>query len=696
MDAARHYDELQQRAASYGEHLDGLVTSAARFTLAALGSGAALLASGVIEDVYLPFVLAAATLLLVSLSLICVLYLGHPKVVPSRVELDLEVHKYCADNSALWNKLRVSALGSFWVAIVIAAALVFLSLTIDHDEPLIAFDTVVIIGQVLALGAVLLVLYDFGRVSRYIFGRYPTDQRKRLRAGQIWDLGGYKPGEEVRCRLARKWGKLLQSPRPQAVSTVAATSVQPDSTQMPHRGLPSVSGHVSKSVMPLRPTELDVRENDPFADDALNRQAQIEALGYRLVKEEQAAIISINGGFGTGKSTFLKMLAEHLRSQDVDVQEFNAWQQSHTEDPLVDLVSALAQGTDSTSGLLQLAREYGLRIVKGAMTTAVRLAFSGIIDPKDFAGVDVESPVGYFSAWAHAECKTAEFKKELEEVVQKGSGKLVVVVDELDRCRPGYALDLLSVVRYLFDAPGVVTVLGVNRRELEYRVQKVLGDACDADEYLRRFVDLPINLSAPTVGELTTFANSIINDTALRTHSQSEIFEESLAYLIAESHLSLRDAQQMARLNATVASPSGRQDTEWQIAALAMLMLRRIDRDFYVEFLAGKRDGIDAVKKLRETLPGMWQQDPEFGVAIYYLEVSLLHMLLPASGPTVKMKGFVGRFVKAKLGDEATAKAIRADWKHKLRSTGPYSGGASGYNGLCPASDIAKQIEGDL
>ena len=87
--------------------------------------------------------------------------------------------------------------------------------------------------------------------------------------------------------------------------------------------------------MPLRPPEFAVNPENPYDKDTLGRQRRVEAL-CNLIKEETlaAAVVSVDGGFGTGKSVFLRMCAVCLRHAGVHVVDFNAWQQSHTNDPL--------------------------------------------------------------------------------------------------------------------------------------------------------------------------------------------------------------------------------------------------------------------------------------------------------------------------------------------------------------------------
>jgi len=71
---------------------------------------------------------------------------------------------------------------------------------------------------------------------------------------------------------------------------------------------------------------------------------------------------------------------------------------------------------------------------------------------------------------------------------------VIVFVDELDRCRPPYAIALLERIKHLFGVPGVVFVLGVDRDQLGHSIRALYGAGMDVDGYLRRFIDLAYHL----------------------------------------------------------------------------------------------------------------------------------------------------------------------------------------------------------
>ena len=73
----------------------------------------------------------------------------------------------------------------------------------------------------------------------------------------------------------------------------------------------------------------------------------------------------------------------------------------------------------------------------------------------------------------------------------------MLLVDELDRCRPTYAVQILEKMKHLFNVPNIIFVLAVDRNQLGYSIQSMYGQGMDVSGYLRRFIDLDFNLPVP-------------------------------------------------------------------------------------------------------------------------------------------------------------------------------------------------------
>ena len=422
--------------------------------------------------------------------------------------------------------------------------------------------------------------------------------------------------------------------------------------------------------MPLRPPEFVVDPGEPFKNDTLGRERPITTLTKIIVDEDQAAVISVNGGFGSGKSAFLKMLAANLRRQEdteVEVLEFNAWQQSHTSDPLVDLVSALAMGRDDRRDLLVAVGKFGLRVAKGVGISALSFVTGGMVHLGSVEDAQDGNDEALLPAWAQTESAVAEFTDGLRTVVgpesddESGSVKLVIIVDELDRCRPDYAIDMLNVVRHLFAVPGVVVVLGVNQEELEHRVVEVFGPKTKADIYLRRFVDLPVSLRALDPPRIGVFVNSALQQALAGSKLDSDWVKATLELLLSSSDTSLRDVQQLARLAVRVVPRDSDSSSAayHRLAALSLIVLRHVDRQSYESFVGGGSDAFAAVADLRAGFPAIVvSEKSESRDTLDYLESMLFYVGDEQHRSAATSDDFFDRFDEAELGDVDDAARI--------------------------------------
>ena len=244
------------------------------------------------------------------------------------------------------------------------------------------------------------------------------------------------------------------------------------------------------------------REN-PWGDDSFGRQSMSDMLsstcGAFLAGTEGAAI-ALNGGYGTGK-TFV--LHRWIASMQADSSSrcmsvyYNAWENDDDDDPLVSLIESVA----SDPGVLSYMEGALKELVKGLSSLASK--YAGV----DFAAT-VENVMQSSKQKASRSERTAirrdcknkmkESLAELVSVARKGADKadagsglqcgLIVVVDDLDRCKPDFAMSLLHRVKHVMNVAGVVFVFGVDLNSLRKFVNEVYGDI-DAHGYLLRMFD---------------------------------------------------------------------------------------------------------------------------------------------------------------------------------------------------------------
>jgi len=357
--------------------------------------------------------------------------------------------------------------------------------------------------------------------------------------------------------------------------------------------------------MRLRPVEFEADPDEPFRNDTLNRRGHVEAFCSVLTAIEGPAVVLLNGSWGSGKTAFARMSAALLRARGVQVAEFNAWQQQHTRQPLVDLVSAISE--EITNPQTQQMKKLAVALTWQLAKTATQ----GLIDRDALVGHDIPAS----GVWADTRDLIDSFTEQIEKAAAPEGSALVVFIDELDRCRPTYALELLEIVRHLFSVGSITVVVGINRDALCQAVGSLYGDHFDTDRYLRRFTDLRVDLPTPTPPNLQTFFNALLYTTGLADRLATPGWSGPMLQLIARlPDCSLRDVEQATHLAlVTLTSLEANISEFLEQAAIALIVLRTANHVVYQRLTQGEAAGFEAVKALKDALasaPRSERDDP--------------------------------------------------------------------------------------
>ena len=251
---------------------------------------------------------------------------------------------------------------------------------------------------------------------------------------------------------------------------------------------------VQKSVT-LKLGEAVVDSNNPWVDDLLARQDIAKRLTNFVENQEPPLTISPHGQWGTGKTFMLRRWQKALENQSFRAIYFNAWEDDFCDDPLLAIVGQLSE----------YFKEDGLRAIAGKVVhTAIPLILKNapaVIKMATGITLDVgqieSSDRDFLKEYLHERATKDNLKNHLGELSAKVASEtnhpLVFIIDELDRCRPNFAIELLERVKHIFDVPNLVFVFGINRTELCKSLASVYGDI-NTDVYLRRFFDFELNL----------------------------------------------------------------------------------------------------------------------------------------------------------------------------------------------------------
>lgn len=263
--------------------------------------------------------------------------------------------------------------------------------------------------------------------------------------------------------------------------------------------------------MHLKPTPIQIDASEPFECDLLKRKEEIQNLSLLISNIQTPSVIAIDSRWGTGKTTFVKMWEQYLRLQETPSLYFNAWETDFSEDPLVSFLGEMNDGLakyldkdPKNKVVWEKTKVVGSHLAKRSVPALIKLLTAGALDLDKAIEDELSKVAGALAGDAldnYLEQKKAiqEFHEQLSEFVDTLSKqqKLVIFVDELDRCRPIYAIELLERIKHLFNTKGIIFVLSMDKQQLSHSIKSVYGDGIDSVGYLRRFIDLEYQLKQP-------------------------------------------------------------------------------------------------------------------------------------------------------------------------------------------------------
>ena len=254
----------------------------------------------------------------------------------------------------------------------------------------------------------------------------------------------------------------------------------------------------------LQPEDVYVppdQDCDPFANDAIERRTQAERLTRLVERIEGPCVIALDAPYGAGKTTFLRMWAQALLNEGFRVAEFNAWTSDFDGKPFSALAAQIVDAIDDDSDNVVNKTVEKLKDALSkvaAFAPTISLAMPEVDTGFDSANFDAVAnmrlPID-FSKSKEKEASIQGIRNALSEYTASAEkSRLVVLIDELDRCRPTYAIETLEVAKHIFNADGVVFALGLHRQQLTASIKAVYGQDFDAVGYLERFFDLSASL----------------------------------------------------------------------------------------------------------------------------------------------------------------------------------------------------------
>ena len=240
----------------------------------------------------------------------------------------------------------------------------------------------------------------------------------------------------------------------------------------------------------------------------LHRRNEIEDFLKMLIAVEPPYTFVIDASWGSGKTFFVKQAARVLQMANPALNQdraiinaifdniaeelfkkpclpiyFNAWEDDHFDNPILPILAAIASATDEKS--VKGGKDFRKGIIGAIEAAASLIGYGGDINGviEDFSDID-------FLARYKEE---KELRGKIDELIKTNlpevANRAVIFIDELDRCRPEFAIKVLEQTKTLFQQENIVVVYSTDITQLAHSLQGVYGPSFAGRKYLERFYD---------------------------------------------------------------------------------------------------------------------------------------------------------------------------------------------------------------
>lgn len=366
----------------------------------------------------------------------------------------------------------------------------------------------------------------------------------------------------------------------------------------------------------------------PFENDPLSLGPQARILTQLLESITEPFVLSIDAGWGRGKTTFVSRWAHMLQNEKFRCLYFNAWENDYSDDPLISFVGEISSGIDLSNversrrsrakSKLNKVKKLSGHIAKRFIPVTAKLTTAGLLDFDQIAENEISKTIGDLveesieqSINEHEKQKNvvSEFKNSLQDFAEltsttssTGNKPLIFFIDELDRCKPTYAIELLERLKHFFNVQGIIFVLVMDKEQLRHSICSQYGIGMDADGYLKRFIDQQYKLPDPPIDRFIDylFEKFGFSDFFSQRPSREEQFLKTTLHISSVAYsLGLRDIEQCLTRLSIIIRTIGPNEPLFPIPLSFLLVVRSADEALYKKYLThyGRPDMPDAFKR---------------------------------------------------------------------------------------------------
>lgn len=244
-----------------------------------------------------------------------------------------------------------------------------------------------------------------------------------------------------------------------------------------------------------------------FEDDKLGIKSSVIDFAHLIeqntyIEGGVSKVYSISADFGTGKTFFCEKLKSVLEKDDVQTAKMNIWEMDFYEDPLMPILAKLNEIYQKCGETLPTKIiDSTLKFSKNSLLFLCGTAIKSI--SQEVLNVDIiEELKNHFSSkslyddFNQYQKALKELKEALTQWAKTSDKPIIIIIDELDRCSPDYAVRTLEVLKHFFDVSGFVFVLAIDENHLKNSVKCLFGTE-NFEGYKRKFINNTFLLPHP-------------------------------------------------------------------------------------------------------------------------------------------------------------------------------------------------------
>ncbi len=342
----------------------------------------------------------------------------------------------------------------------------------------------------------------------------------------------------------------------------------------------------------------EIPEED-FGADLFGRKNFGIALANIVKNAADPLVISLDGNWGEGKSTFIKTWQKILNKEKVPNIYIDAFESDYVDDAFMVVAGAITDYVaehappKKSKEFIDKAKNVGAHVLSLSAKIGIRAISAGVIkdtDLKDFSkiGEDISKDISS-SAEKYIKDRLTNHKEERQSIEhfrsflstipsslkEPSESPLTVIIDELDRCRPSFAVEMLEKIKHLFSVPNVNFILVINKKQLQESIKSSYGANIDAHTYLQKFINIESTLPKKKGrnGDIENYCRHLATQYNITTGDWVEYFSA----LGTQLNCSLRELERVYSNLAImlISERSGVDPNEPLISTICMLKVMR-------------------------------------------------------------------------------------------------------------------------